>query len=49
MHESEKEKVIVLVLDDHRRTELKKAINAMGFSRPSRIQEAALPILLSDP
>jgi superfamily II DNA/RNA helicase len=36
-------------LDDYRRPELKKGIYAMGFSSPSRIQEAALPILLSDP
>jgi len=31
------------------RPELKKGVYAMGFSSPSRIQEAALPILLSNP
>lgn len=32
-----------------RRPELLKGIYAMGFNAPSRIQESALPILLSNP
>ncbi|CAL8110430.1 unnamed protein product [Orchesella dallaii] len=31
------------------RPELKKGVYAMGFNAPSRIQESALPILLSEP
>jgi superfamily II DNA/RNA helicase len=34
---------------DFRRPDLLKGIFAMGFDKPSKIQEKALPLLLADP
>ena len=33
----------------HRRSKLLEGVYGMGFNKPSRIQEVALPILIADP
>lgn len=37
------------VVHARRRPELLKGVYGMGFNKPSRIQEVALPILIADP
>jgi len=37
------------LISDNRSPELLKGLYEMDFSRPSKIQERALPLLLSDP
>ena len=36
-------------LSINRRKELLEGVYAMGFNKPSRIQEVALPCLITDP
>ena len=40
---------ISCVVHARRRPELLKGVYGMGFNKPSRIQEVALPILIADP